>query len=102
MKHKFWVGAVVTAMVACSSWGAEQSAPAKVPAVEKPTATSANGSPEITEAKAYILPEVGTLHLSVPKAWRDSFKKTIEIGTRVEELKLEPREGNDFAILVNA
>ncbi|MDB6110171.1 MAG: hypothetical protein JWR69_1921 [Pedosphaera sp.] len=102
MKHQFWVGTVLAAMTACTSWGAEQTSPAKAPAVEKPASTSTNSAQAIIDAKDYTLPEVGTLHLSVPKTWRDSFKKTIEVGTRVEELKFQPREGNDFAILVAA
>jgi hypothetical protein len=101
MKQKFWVGVVGATMMAGTLRSAEQTSP-KAPAAEKVAPAATNGSLPITEAKDYALPEVGTLHLSVPKAWRDSFKKTIEVGTRVEELKLEPREGKDFVILVDA
>lgn len=63
---------------------------------------SANSSPATTLAKDYPLPEVGTLHLAVPKTWRDSFKKTIEAGSRVDELKFLPAEGSNFVVMVYA
>jgi hypothetical protein len=65
------------------------------------TAPVRSEEPAGTVLKDYALPaEAGTLHLVVPKDWQDSFKKTLEMGTRVDELKFQLREGNDFAVLV--
>jgi hypothetical protein len=54
-------------------------------------------------AKDYSLPDVGALRLAVPGAWQDSFNKTIQFGTRVDELRFQPRDGNSnaFGVVLN-
>ena len=53
-----------------------------------------------TVAKEYSLPELGTLHLQIPAAWKESFQKTIVLGSRVDEINLSPREGAPGQILL--
>jgi hypothetical protein len=50
----------------------------------------------------YALPEVGTLHLMVPSDWKGTFKKTIVMGTRADEIQFQPKTEDGFALMVTA
>jgi hypothetical protein len=94
MKQRFWVWLVMVLVSAHTGRSAEPAAAA--------TAAEKAPAPTATIAKDYPLPEVGTLHLAVPKTWRDSFKKTLEAGSRVDELKFLPAEGSNYVVMVYA
>jgi hypothetical protein len=74
---------------------------ARITLCQEPPASAKTATAAVT-TNDYALPELGTLHLAVPKAWQDSFKKTIVSGTRVDEFRFQPRDGSDFNVLISA
>jgi hypothetical protein len=105
MKQKLWsclCVAAVSLLSAASAWSAETDAAPKSDASAAAAPASPRSSLAAVVTNDYALPEVGTLHVVAPKAWRDSFNKTIVMGTRADEIKFEPREGHDYALILVA
>ncbi len=99
VKHNYTIYVVLVLFLARNVWGQEPTT--KVPVQVDASTTATAKSPGIT-TNDYALPEVGTLHLAVPQSWQASFKKTIVMGTRADEVHFQPREGNDYAAMVVA
>ena len=81
----------LVARIACS-----QDSTAKPPQVT----TRLSGRASVVTTNDYQLPEAGTLHLVVPSDWTGTFKKTIVMGTRADEIHFQPKTGDGFAVMV--
>ncbi|HWY77693.1 MAG TPA: hypothetical protein VN281_18890 [Verrucomicrobiae bacterium] len=99
MSNKYRLCVLLSLLVARSALS--QDSTATLPGPSETTTRLAVRASAVT-TNEYQLPAVGTLHLVVPSDWGGTFKKTIVMGTRADEIQFQPKNADGFAVMVTA
>src|SRR4051794_21561159 len=87
--------------IAVSGCGEEKKAAAAKQADLKETnAPVATATSPLFTSKDYAIKGVGTLHLTVPKGWKDSSRQVLQAGRPVEIIEFSPANGNEFGVML--
>ena len=98
---RFWLVISIAVLLSLNCWSGDSPAPAGATnsaATNPPTAAV----PATTELKDYLLPDLGTMHLDVPKGWNDTFNSTTMLDTPVDTVQFVPRDHSDYVVLIQA
>jgi hypothetical protein len=89
-----------TILLSLNCWSGDSPSPAggtnSAGASPPPAVSAAN------EPKDYLLPDLGTLRLDVPKGWNDSYNSTTMLDTSVDTVQFVPRDHSDYVVLIQA
>ena len=96
-----WLVIFATIILSLNAWSGDSTSQTGAT-----NSAGANPPPAIsaaTEPKDYPLPDLGTLHLDVPKGWSDSFNSTTMLDTPVDTVQFVPRDHHgDYVVLIQA